>query len=89
MACASGELFALDTASGLTVKTAAILAPDSRDAVLSGDKLFVSHLRSATIDVVDASTLGLLKSVTPPKLPRSRPTSRGKSRPTRPRSRGA
>lgn len=66
VACASGELFALDTASGLTVKTAAILAPDLRDAVLSGDKLFVSHLRSATIDVVDASTLGLLKSVTPP-----------------------
>lgn len=65
VARASGDLVVLDPASGFALKGSAALAPDLRDAVLSGDKLFVSHLRSATVDVLDASTLSLVKTVTP------------------------
>lgn len=71
VACASGDLVALDLVDGFAVKASVALSPDLRDAVLSptgssGERLFVSHLRSAAIDVLDASTLALVKTVTPP-----------------------
>lgn len=66
VACASGDLYALDTTADLAVQKHVVLDADLRDVVVSGGKLFVSHMRAATIDVVDAATLTLEKTVTPP-----------------------
>ncbi|NUO48358.1 MAG: cytochrome-c peroxidase [Polyangiaceae bacterium] len=65
VACAGGELVTLSAAAAPAILQTTILDPDLRDVVASGDAIYVSHFRSAAIDVLD-SALQPIGRVTPP-----------------------
>ena len=52
--CAGGEVVRLEawSATAPIVESTTVLEPDLRDVVVSGNKLFVSHFRSAALDVL-------------------------------------
>lgn len=53
VACEGGELVTLDAGATPSVVHVARLEPDLRDVVVAGSRLFVSHFRSARVDLVD------------------------------------
>lgn len=65
VACASGELLRLSTGDHPAVMETVLLEPDLRDVVVSGERIFVSHFRSAQVDMLDASG-ALLDRLVPP-----------------------
>lgn len=54
VACAGGELVTFKVGRFLEVERKVMLERDLRDVVVQGDKLHVSHFRSAKVDIVDA-----------------------------------
>ena len=65
VACAGGELVRLQPADAPAVVTTVMLGPDLRDVVASPTKLFVTHFRSAAVDLVSFAG-NRLKTVIPP-----------------------
>jgi hypothetical protein len=55
VACAGGELVTIGLGAVPIVHRIARLGDDLRDVVVSGNKLFVSHFRSSSLDVVDTA----------------------------------
>ncbi len=55
VACAGGELVTVLAGPQPTVISTIVLDPDLRDVVVAGDRIYVSHFRSADIDVLNAT----------------------------------
>jgi mono/diheme cytochrome c family protein len=73
VACAEGKLVSLDAAPEGAITRSVEIGRDARDVIVRGDRLFVTHFRSAELLTLDASG-NTLQTQTPPTFSASETT---------------